>query len=86
MLAMSLGIPDAEIKGIMSQGDIGVQRIRLLKCWKWRCGSKTTYKALVEALLKISRTDLAEKVVMLQKLLFTDNPTLMNLIWPHPHH
>ena len=30
MLATYLGIPDAEIKGIMSQGDIGVQRIKLL--------------------------------------------------------
>ena len=67
MLAMSLGIPDADIKGIMSQGDVGVQRIRLLKCWKQRCGSMATYKALVKTLLQINRTDLAEKVVALQQ-------------------
>ena len=67
MLAISLGIPDPEIKGIMSQGDMGIQRIKLLKCWKQRCGFKATYKALVKALLQISRTDLAEKVVALQQ-------------------
>lgn len=68
MLAMSLEIPDAEIKGIMSQGDIGVQRIKLLKCWKQRCGSEATYKALVGAFLQIGRTDQAERVVTLLKL------------------
>ena len=52
MLAMSLGIPDAE----MSQGDVGVQRIKLLKCWKQRCGSMATYKALVKSLLQINRS------------------------------
>ena len=65
MLAMFLGMPDTEIKVIMSQGDVGVQRIKLLKCWKQRCGSMATYKRLVEALLQINRTDLAEKVVAL---------------------
>ena len=65
---MSLEIPDAEIKGIMSQGDIGVQRIKLLKCWKQRRGSEATYKALVGAFLQIGRTDQAERVMTLLKL------------------
>ena len=42
-----------------------MQRYKLLKCWKQRCGSKATYRTLVKALLQINRTDLAEKVVAL---------------------
>ena len=46
--------------------------IRLLQCWKQRQGSMATYKALVEALLQISRTDFAEKVVALSQSLQRD--------------
>ena len=68
-LALSLRLPSPEIENIRSAGDIEMQRYKLLKCWKQRCGSMATYKALVEALLQISRTDLAEKVVGLQQSL-----------------
>ena len=74
MLATSMGIPDAQIRAIMSQGDVGMQRIRLLNCWKQRCGSMATYKALVEALLQIERTDLVENVLALLKPVTAPTP------------
>ena len=36
----------------------------MLECWKQRNGSAATYEALTKALLKIGRTDLAEKVIV----------------------
>ena len=64
MVAILLQIPNSEIESIKMLRDIGVQRIRMLECWKQRNGSAATYKALVKALLKISRIDLAEKVII----------------------
>ena len=66
MLAICLGLPSSEIENIMSQRNAGVQRIRMLECWKQRCGSTATYEVLAKALLQISRTDLAEEVVALR--------------------
>ena len=77
-LALSLKFPDPEFETVKNSGDIEMQRHKLLKCWKQRCGSMATYKALVEALLWISRTDLAEKVVALQKSLRDTIQSLSN--------
>ena len=88
LLGMYLEIPDADIERIMSQGGVEVQRIKLLKCWKQRCGSAATYRAMVTALLQINRTDLAEKVIGL-RLPFRDtsqsppsSPCEVNLATP----
>ena len=66
-LAKFLGIPNSDITAIKNQGCAIEQRIRMLECWKQRCGSMATYEAMVKALLKINRTDLAEKIITLQK-------------------
>ena len=66
-LARFLGMPTPDIANIKSQGDMEEQRIKMLECWKQRCGSMATYEAMVKALLQISRTDLAEKVVALRQ-------------------
>lgn len=69
ILGIYLEIPDTDIKNIMSHGEVEVQKIRLRKCWKQRCGSTATYKAMVNVLLQIKRTDLAEKVIALRQTL-----------------
>ena len=69
MLGSYLEIPDPVVKGIISQGNVEMQGVRLLKCWKQRCGSAATYKAMAMAFLKIQRTDLAEKVINLRQFL-----------------
>ena len=66
-LARFLGIPTPDITNIKSQGDAEEQRIKMLEHWKQRCGSMATYEAMVKALLKINRTDLAEKVIILRR-------------------
>ena len=66
-LAKFLGIPNSDITAIKSQGCAIEQRMTMLECWKQRCGSMATYEAMVKALLKINRTDLAEKIIALQK-------------------
>ena len=66
-LARFIGLPGPGIAGIKSLGDAEEQRIRMLECWKQRCGSMATYEAMVKALLQISRTDLAEKVITLRQ-------------------
>ena len=87
-LALSLRLPSTEIESIKSSGDIEMQRYKLFKSWKQRCGSMATYKALAEALLQISRTDLAEKVVALRKSLsdtiqsLPNSPSETNLATP----
>ena len=68
-LAKFLGMPNSDILNIKSQGDTVVQKLRMLECWKQRCGSMATYEAMVKALLQISRTDLAEKAITLRKSL-----------------
>ena len=65
MLAKSLRITNPDIESIRNKGGAELQRLKLLECWKHRCGSKATYKVLAEALLQVKRTDLAEKVVAL---------------------
>ena len=66
-LARFLGMPSPDIANIKSHGDAEEQRIRMLECWKQICGSMATYEAMVKALLKIRRTDLAEKVITLRQ-------------------
>ena len=63
MLAKSLRIPNSEIESIKDKGGLELQRIKMLECWKQRCGSKATYKAMIEALLQINRTDVAESII-----------------------
>ena len=87
MLAICLALPSAEIENIMSQRNAGVQRIRMLECWKQRCGSMATYEVLVKALLQIKRTDLAEEVVALRGALVPTNQSqpcsvLSSLVMP----
>ena len=72
MLGTYLEMSDADIKAITSQGDVGIQKIRLLKRWKQMCGLAATYKVMVNALLQIKRTDLAEKVIMALKQTLRD--------------
>jgi hypothetical protein len=67
ILAKFLGIPNPDITVIKNQGCAIDQPIRMLECWKQRCGSMTTYEAMVKALLKTKRTDLAEKVITLRR-------------------
>ena len=64
-LARIVGIPHPEIENIKSQGDMDEQKIKMLVCWKQRRGSMATYEVMARALLKIGRTDLAEKVQVL---------------------
>ena len=66
-LARFIGLPGPDIANIKSQGDTEEQRMRMLECWRQRCGSMATYEAMVKALLQISRTDLAERVITLRK-------------------
>ena len=63
-LAKFLGIPNSDIT---ATGTVTEQRMRMLECWKQRCGSMATYEAMIKVLLKINRTDLAEKVITLQQ-------------------
>ena len=66
-LAKFLGVPNSNITSIKSQGDTVEQRMKVLECWKQRRGPMATYEAMVKALLKISRTDLAGKVITLRQ-------------------
>ena len=82
-LAKFLGMPNSDIANIKSHGDAVQQRLKMLECWKQRRGSMATYEAMVKALLQISRTDLAERVIILrlssqdtQKLETTTNLSL----------
>ena len=78
-LAKFLEMPNSDIMNIKSQGDVVVQKLRILECWKQRRGSLATYEAMVKALLQISRTDLAEKVITLRK---SSRPPKANQILP----
>ena len=66
-LAKFLEMPNLDIMNIKSHGDVVVQTLKMLEYWKQRRGSKATYEAMVKALLQISRTDLAEKVITLRR-------------------
>ena len=63
LLALHLGLLSSEIEDTKGERNAELQRIRLLECWKQRCGSMATYEVLAKALLQIKRTDLAEEVV-----------------------
>ena len=65
-LAKFLEMPNTDIANIKSHGDAVVQTLKMLECWKQRRGSMATYEAIVRALLQISRTDLAERVITLR--------------------
>ena len=41
--------------------------MRMLECWKQRCGFMATYETMAKALLKINRTDLAGKVITIRQ-------------------
>ncbi|MCG8621472.1 MAG: death domain-containing protein, partial [Proteobacteria bacterium] len=66
-LAKFLGVPNSDITAIKNQETAIEQRMRMLECWKQRCGPMATYEAMVKTLLKINRTDLAEKIIILQR-------------------
>jgi hypothetical protein len=66
-LAIFLEIPTSDIANIRSQGDTVVRSLKMLECWKQRRGSMATYEAMIKVLLQISRTDLAEKVIILRR-------------------
>ena len=66
ILARHLKIPNSEIANIKSQGDLELQKIKMLECWKRRCGSVASYEIMTKALLDINRTDLAETVIQLR--------------------
>ena len=66
MLANSLEMKDFDIASIRRLGSMEEQKLRMFECWKQRCGSKATYEVLTRALLRIKRTDLAEKVVSMR--------------------
>ena len=88
-LAKFLGIPNSDITAIKNQGCAIEQRMRMLECWKQRCGSMATYEAMVKALLKINRTDLAEKVITLRRSSNAINSiatatTIQSLSFPSP--
>ena len=91
LLALHLGLLSSEIENIKGDRNAELQRIRMLECWKQRCGSMATYEVLAKALLRIKRTDLAEEVVALTlSLRETNLPTnqsqscsvLSNLVMP----
>ena len=65
VLVRHLGLDSSEIEDTKGEGNAELQRIRMLECWKQRCGSMATYEVLAKALLQIKRTDLAEEVVAL---------------------
>ena len=66
MLANSLEMEDSDIASIRRQRSMEEQKLGMLECWKQRCGSRATYEVLAKALLRIKRTDLAEKVMTMR--------------------
>ena len=68
ILANFVGIPPSNIDSIKAaQGAAELQPMKMLECWKRRRGSKATYGAMIQALLQIKRTDLAEYIIELIK-------------------
>ena len=67
MLAKFVGIPPSKIDSIKAQGAAELQPMKMLECWKRRRGSKATYGAMIQVLLQIYRTDLAEYIICLIK-------------------
>ena len=52
-LAKYLKLSSQEIESLKRQGDLRLQSIKMLECWKQKCGQGTTHKALAKALLEI---------------------------------
>ena len=87
VLVRHLGLDSSEIDNTKGERNAELQRIRMLECWKQRCGSMATYEVLVKALLRIKRTDLAEEVVALRGALVSTNQSqpcsvLSSLVMP----
>lgn len=75
LLGTSLEIPRSEINHIRENGAAQLQIIKMLDCWKQRCGSMATFESLARALLQINRTDLAEEVVRFALSVRSDSRT-----------
>jgi hypothetical protein len=83
ILAKFVRVPNSEIDSIKDKGAAQLQPMKMLECWKRRCGSKATYRAMIEALLQIDRTDLAEYIIGLIKRSRSANYTRSsNLVFP----
>ena len=65
-IAKNLRIPESDISGIKSLGNEDEKVDRMLECWKQMRGSWATYEEMARTLLKINRTDLAEKMASLR--------------------
>ena len=61
VLGHELGIPLPEMSVIASEKNVQLQRSAMLRKWKQRSAWKATYRKLIEAFLKCSRADLAQK-------------------------
>jgi hypothetical protein len=82
ILAKSVKIPTSEIDTIEEKA-ARLRPMKMLECWKRRCGSEATYGAMIEALLQIDRTDLAEYIIGLIKRSRSANYTRSsNLVFP----
>ena len=66
-IAPYLGLTAVDEENILQdhRDDVRIQRREMLRTWKKKLGSMATYGSLAEALYKIERVDLVEKVVEL---------------------
>ena len=62
ILGPELGLTDDEMTAISTEKTFQLQRSAALKKWMQKSAWKATYRTLIEALLRCSRADLAEKV------------------------
>ena len=74
-LGISLGLGRADIEAIKRNNDTDQDRVVAL-LWKWKeiKGSKATYLALIESLLKCRNEEAAEKVIQYLKTKPTATP------------
>lgn len=61
-LGPELGLTPAEMTAISSEKNVENQRSAVLRKWKQKLAWTATYRKLIEAFLKCSRADLAQKV------------------------
>ena len=61
-IAPFLGLTEAEESEIEDCKKVRTQKIKMLRKWRSKLGKKATYRNLVEVLLKLEETDLAEKL------------------------
>ena len=64
-VASFLGIKSNDLEDIEQEKDEQVKRLNVLQKWKSRFGYKATYRKLVEVLLSLAMSDVAEKVCKL---------------------